>query len=404
MEIDPSMIRENTLPKRSGVILPIIVLAQFCCTSVWFATNGVIAPLSESFGLGESANGYLTSAIQFGFIIGTLSYALLSLADRYSPSKVFLISALLAALSNFAIQAEFNNLSSLLMLRFFTGFFLAGIYPVGMKIAADHFDKGLGKSLGFLVGALVLGTAFPHLLQGFFANSDWQLVLIVTSGLAVVGGLLMYMLVPDGPYRKGSQKLDLSASLKIFTNPPFRKAALGYFGHMWELYTFWAFVPALLIFYHQQNGIVQANTPLLSFIIIGIGSLACVAAGYASQKVGAQTTASYALIASASCCLLSPMFIVWANAPVFYGFLIFWGFVVIADSPMLSTLVAKNAIPELKGTALTIVNCIGFAITIVSIQLLSFLETSIPMQFLFILLVLGPIAGLVALIKKLSSN
>jgi hypothetical protein len=258
--------------------------------------------------------------------------------------------------------------------------------------------------LGFLVGALVLGTAFPHLLQGLFANSDWQLVLIVTSGLAVVGGLIMYTLVPDGPYRKRSQKLDLIASLKIFSNPPFRKAAFGYFGHMWELYTYWAFVPVLLIFYHQLNGIVQDNTPLLSFIIIGIGSLACVAAGYASQKVGAQTTARYALIASASCCLLSPMFILWANPLVFYSFLVFWGFVVIADSPMLSTMVAQSAMPELKGTALTIVNCIGFAITIVSIQLLSFLETFIPIQFLLVLLALGPIAGLTSLIKKLPSN
>ena len=144
-------------------ILPVIVLSQFCCTSLWFAGNAVMPDLLSTFDLEDSALGHLTSAVQFGFIIGTLVFAIFTIADRYSPSKVFLISALLGALFNAFTTLDTNTLTSLLALRFLTGFFLAGIYPIGMKIATDYYEKGLGKSLGFLVGALAIGTAFPHL-------------------------------------------------------------------------------------------------------------------------------------------------------------------------------------------------------------------------------------------------
>jgi MFS family permease len=183
--------------KHSKVILPVIVISQFCCTSLWFAGNGVINDLVINFELNDSALGHLTSAVQFGFIIGTLVFAILTIADRFSPSKVFFISAILGSLFNLGVITEANNLTSLLLLRFFTGFFLAGIYPVGMKIAADYYEKGLGKSLGFLVGALVLGTALPHLLKEMTATFAWESVLMATSYLAMFGGVLMVILVPD---------------------------------------------------------------------------------------------------------------------------------------------------------------------------------------------------------------
>ena len=251
-----------------------------------------------------------------------------------------------------------------------TGFFLAGIYPVGMKIAADYYEKGLGKSLGYLVGALVLGTAFPHLLKGFSGGLPWRLVLIITSTLATIGGGVMLLFIPDGPFRKASQGVDLSAFLKIFKNSKFRSAAFGYFGHMWELYTFWAFVPVMLTTYLAQNPTTVLNVSLWSFIIVGLGGLACVAGGYLSQIFGSKKIATAALLLSGICCLLSPLIFYTTSPILFLSFLIFWGLVVIADSPLFSTLVAKNAPAENKGTALTIVNSIGFAITIVSIQLM----------------------------------
>ncbi len=148
----------------SRLSLPVIVFAQFCCTSLWFAGNGVMNDLIQTFDLGPAALGHLTSAVQFGFITGTLGFAFLGIADRFSPSKVFFYSAIFGSLFNLGILVESNSSGSLLMLRFLTGFSLAGIYPVGMKIASDYYREGLGKSLGFLVGALVLGTALPHLL------------------------------------------------------------------------------------------------------------------------------------------------------------------------------------------------------------------------------------------------
>ena len=146
-------------------ILPSIVASQFACTSLWFASNAVMGDLVATFGLDASALSHLTSAVQFGFIAGTLVFALLAIADRFSPARVFFISALLGAAANLGALLDSNTLASLLLFRFGTGFFLAGIYPVGMKIAADYYEKGLGKSLGYLVGALVLGTTFPHLLK-----------------------------------------------------------------------------------------------------------------------------------------------------------------------------------------------------------------------------------------------
>ena len=385
-------------------ILPIIVIAQFCCTSLWFAGNGVMPDLLKSFQLEPTALGNLTSAVQLGFISGTLIFAILSIADRFSPSKVFFVCALIAAAFNLGVIWEGNNAFSLMSFRFGTGFFLAGIYPVGMKIAADHFEKGLGKSLGFLVGALVLGTAFPHLLRQLTESINWEIVLLITSGISVIGGILILAFVPNGPYRKTSQKPDFSAFIKIFKKPDFRAAAFGYFGHMWELYAFWAFVPVMLTTYTLLHPALTINIGLWSFFIIGIGGSSCVLGGYLSQTIGVKRTAGLFLTLSGICCLISPVMMAWAPAELFLAFLMFWGMVVIADSPLFSTLVAQNAPPEVKGTALTIVNSIGFAITIVSIQLLNMLQMAIYPIFLYMILAIGPALGLFGLYASNSTS
>ncbi|MCA0958186.1 MFS transporter [Muricauda ruestringensis] len=386
--------------KPSKRILPVIVLSQFCCTSLWFAGNGVMGDLVSTFGLSESAVGHLTSAVQFGFIAGTLVFAILSIADRFSPSKVFFSCALLGALFNLGIIWDENGLASILSFRFFTGFFLAGIYPVGMKIAADYYEKGLGKSLGFLVGALVVGTAFPHLLKEMTHTLSWKTVLVATSILAVFGGTLMVILVPNGPFRKPGQKIYLSAFLKVFQNRSFRSAAFGYFGHCWELYTFWAFVPIMLQTYTMVHPNATFNIPLLSFLIIAIGGLACVLGGYLAQVFGTKRVAFMALFLSCVCCLISPLLFTQGSEVFFVAFLLFWGMVVIADSPLFSTLVAQNALPEIKGTALTIVNSIGFAITIASIQLLNEMRIWTSSNMVYMMLAVGPILGLIALSSK----
>ncbi|MFT4611817.1 MAG: MFS family permease [Glaciecola sp.] len=391
---------QQLLILRKKGILPIIVISQFCCTSLWFASNAVMGNLVQVFDLNNNAIGFLTSSVQFGFIIGTLLFAILTIADRFSPSKVFFISAILGAICNSAIIWDGNTLTSLLVFRFLTGFFLAGIYPVGMKIASDYYKKGLGKSLSFLVGALVLGTAFPHILKGFIDVSTWKPILIATSIIALLGGFLILLLVPDGPNRIVAKTLDLSSVSKVFKNVKFRAAAFGYFGHMWELYAFWAFAPILLKTYSELHPNVEFNNALLSFIIIAVGGLGCVIGGYLSEYFGTKNTAFTALLLSCICCLISPLLFTMTSEIVFIGYLIFWGIVVIADSPLFSTLVAQNTEPHLKGTALTIVNCIGFAITIVSILLLNTLVSSINSLMVYMVLGIGPALGLISLSRK----
>ena len=379
-------------------ISPIIIVSQFCCTSLWFASNGVMEDLIQNFALGPTALGHLTSAVQFGFITGTLIFAFLTIADRYSPSKVFFICAMLGALTNLGVVWDHNSFGSLFMFRFATGVFLAGIYPVGMKIAADYFQKDLGKSLGLLVGALVLGTALPHLIRNFFGDLNWKLVILITSAIALTGGCLMYMLIPDGPYRKPNQTLDFRALFQVFQHREFRAAAGGYFGHMWELYTFWAFIPVMLFTYQEihANGI-DFNIPVIAFLVIGCGGLACAIGGYLSIRYGPKKIAAVALTLSGICCLISPLAMGQNNATLFLAFLIFWGLVVVADSPLFSTMVAKNANPENKGTALTIVNCIGFSITILSLQIIVLMLEIMGPKNAFVILSIGPMLGLWAL-------
>jgi len=180
-------------------ILPTIVIAQFCCTSLWFAGNGILTELVVNFNLNEDALGILTSSVQLGFIVGTLLFAVLTISDRYHPSRLFFICSLAGAIVNGLTLLNGNTIVSLTIIRFATGFFLAGIYPVGMKIAADYFDKGLGKSLGYLVGALVLGTGFPHVTKAFLGTIHWKLVISTTSGLAIFGGLIILLFIKRGP-------------------------------------------------------------------------------------------------------------------------------------------------------------------------------------------------------------
>ena len=379
------------------------MISQFAGTSLWFAGNAIIAELQKDLNLAENTVGHITSAVQFGFIVGTLVFAFLTISDRFSPSKVFFTSAIIGSLSNLGVYLWASNFESLMLLRFITGFFLAGIYPVGMKIASDWFEKGLGKALGFLVGALVLGTAFPHLLKNLTEAFPWKYVVFLTSLSASFGGVLILLLVPDGPFRKQSQQLDFKAFFKVFQNKNFRSAAFGYFGHMWELYTFWAFVPLILSYYSGSNPALSLNIPLLSFLIIGIGGIACALGGYLSQKHGSDKIAFYSLLASGLSCLLSPLLF---KLPVFLFliFLFFWGMVVISDSPQFSTLVAQTAPKASIGTALTIVNCIGFSITIISIQLINFLLDKIPLDYIFALLGIGPIFGLLAMSNLLKAK
>lgn len=387
-------------PKKA--ILPTIVLSQFFCTSLWFAGNAILTDIIEAFNLEPGFLANLTSSVQFGFIAGTFVFALLTIADRYSPSKVFFVSSIIAAFCNLGMTVNSIGSVGLIASRFLTGFFLAGIYPVGMKISSDHYQKGLGKSLGFLVGALVVGTSFPHLLRSITTDLPWKAVVYSTSCLSLLGGIAMVSLVPDGPLRKQSKRLELASFFKDYSNKNFRSASLGYFGHMWEVYAFWAFVPVMLTAFGNRHSDLNLNIPLLSFAVIASGGIACVMGGILSLRYGAKRIATLALSGSCLCCLLSPFFLSGDSIVLLMVFLFFWGMTVAADSPLFSTLVAQNATEESRGSALTIMNCIGFTITIAAIQCTSFLLRFFNPEIVFTMLALGPVLGIIALMRNKS--
>lgn len=384
----------DTAPRIPKHILPVIVISQFAGTSLWFAGNAVLPDLISELALNVAAVGHITMSVQAGFITGTLFFAALNVADRWSPTKVFLMCSFFGALFNLSTILV-NGYAGLLTVRVLTGFFLAGIYPVGMKIASDWHEKGLGKALGYLVGALVVGTAFPHFLK--FAGSElpWNYVMISTSVISFSGGVLLFFTVQDGPYSGKKGVFKPSVMLHLFKEKNFRNAAFGYFGHMWELYTFWAFVPVMIGFY-QLNASTEIAISFWSFVVIAVGGLGCILGGYISLSKGSKRVAQISLWVSGFCCLIVPFIF---NLPLwlFLGIMIIWGFTVVSDSPQFSTLVAGSADRSYVATGLTIVNSLGFAITIVSIQLVTLLWTNKESPLVFWVMLAGPVIGLWAI-------
>jgi MFS family permease len=374
-----------------------IIIGQFCGTSLWFAGNAILPQLQHLYGWQPGALSFLTSSVQLGFILGTLTIAITGVTDRFSPSRIFFISSVTGALCNLLCLADSSSFGLALTSRFLTGVSLAGIYPVGMKIASDWREQGLGHWLGALVGALILGTAFPHALKLFPEFVEPQAVVLTVSALALLGGLLIEYGVHDGPFRKPAARFSFRDIREIVTIPPLRSAALGYFGHMWELYAFWAFVPWVLITYQAQAG-TSFSISLWSFLSIAIGFFGCVLGGKLSISMGSKRVAALALASSGLCCIFSPLLFQFQPA-LFFAFMLFWGFMVAADSPQFSALVAFHAPAHIRGSAITLTTCIGFAITIGSIQLLNALQNLISARYLLLLLSPGPVLGLLWLFQ-----
>ena len=378
-----------TAPKR---ILPILVLAQFAGTSMWFAVNAVMPDLQQEMGWPASAVGRLTSALQLGFIVGTLVFALLSVADRFSSRRVFLFCALAGALCTLGAWIRVASFTELLLWRAATGFFLAGIYPVGMKIASQWFPKGLGVALGWLVGALVLGSASAHGIRALSVELPWSTVMISVALLAAAGGLILFMVIPEPPnYTASTKKLEWQALASIWTDWRVRASVLGYFGHMWELYTFWVLVPLILA--TQLDG---QSLSFAAFGVLGIGALGCIGGGWLAKRWGSARVATLQLSMSGICCLLAPWLM---SAPLiwFLLWLAVWGITAAGDSPQFSTLTASNAPKQAVGSVLTLTNCIGFALSIVSIELFTNLAQEQQLATLLPWLGIGPLLGIVAM-------
>ena len=356
-----------SVPRR---ILPAIAVSQFAGTSLWFAINAVVPDLQRQAALPDTAAGWLTGAVQLGFIAGTFAFALLAIADRFSPRLVFLVCTLLGAALALATALLPPQLATLVAMRFMTGVCLAGIYPVGMKIAAGWYAHGLGWALGVLVGALILGTALPFGLRALGAHWPWQAVMVCVAAIAAAGGLLMAWAVPDGPHLAPAAPISPRALAVIWRDERVRASAFGYFGHMAELYAFFVLLPA-----------------------IAVGLVSCVAGGALARRLGGAWVAGAQLGCSGLCGLLAPWlldapFALWA------AWLLLWGATVSGDSPQFSALTAANAPRASVGSVLTFVNAIGFSISVATIALFAALAAAYPLASVLPWLAVGPAIGL----------
>lgn len=381
--------------------LALVAFALLLAMGLWFGVSAVAPQIAAEWRLTEAQSAWLTLSVQLGFVAGTLLSALLNLADVIRPRHLFALCALLGALANLLLASVVASLSVAIALRFLTGVFLAGVYPPGMKIIATWFRTGRGFALGVLIGALTLGKASPYLVN-VFGSGNWRVNAGIASLFAVLGALIVWRFVEDGPYALPNQPFDLSQFGKVFTNRGVRLANFGYFGHMWELYAMWTWAPVMIRASVAASGHSPRFAEAASFAVIGAGAIGCVVAGRLADRIGRPIVAAAAMAGSGACCLIVGF--LFGKAPIALLLVaIFWGATVVADSAQFSASVSEHADPRYLGTALTLQTCIGFLITTVSIRMMPLLVAKVGWEWAFAFLAPGPLLGIMAMLRLRNS-
>jgi MFS family permease len=382
-------------------MLTLVSLGLFLGMTLWFSATAAAPAIAAEFSITGAGLPWLTMAVQGGFVAGTLVSALLNLADVVNARYLFAWGCLVGAMANAAIPFAPSG-AVIVLLRAATGVALAFVYPPGLKIAAGWFLNRRGTALGIVVGALTLGSAFPHLMAWAAADVAWRSMLWVSSALAIAGGTMVAVGVRDGPHVSASAPFDPRAVGQVVSNRGVRLATLGYLGHMWELYAMWAWMPAFAAASIAAAGsggeTGGATSSLVAFVAIASGALGCVMAGRTADRWGKARIAGAAMVVSGGCALAAG-FAFGRPLPVLMALAICWGFSVVADSAQFSALVAEHSPRTHVGTALTLQICLGFLLTMISMRLLPIVASATGWQWAFLVLVPGPVLGAVAMAR-----
>jgi len=377
--------------------LALLAIAELLGMSLWFSGSAVVPALVSEWKLDAGAANYLTLSVQIGFVAGTALSAFLNLPDIISPRHLFTVTAIAGAIVNGVFGLVADDLMVAVFLRFLTGLFLAGVYPPAMKILATWFRHGRGLALGVLVGALTLGKATPYLVNGI-GSRNWRYNVLFVSLLAIVGALLALLFVRDGPLALPPARFDWKQVGRVFGNRGVRLASLGYFGHMWELYAMWTWIPFMIRASLSLRKSDPALAEVASFLVIGCGALGCVVAGAIADRVGRTIVTSGAMAISGACCLFIGL-LFGAHPILLLAVAAIWGASVVADSAQFSACVTELGEPQYIGTALTLQTCLGFLLTTISIELIPSFEKVVGWRYAFVILAPGPVFGVISMLR-----
>jgi len=378
--------------------LAVLSLAVLSAMSLWFSASAVLPSLTAEVHLSAFQQSAFTSAVQAGFVVGSLLSALFGLADRIDPRRFLAGAALIAAIANAGILVVDPASPAVLVLRFITGACMAGVYPPGMKMAAGWAKGDMGMLVGLLVAALTLGSAAPHLVNGL-VTLDWRPTIAATSALAVLAAVLVQF-VSLGPILTVGARFDPAAALWAWRIPAIRYANLGYLGHMWELYAAWAWLGVFLdaSFRISLGEGAGSWAPLATFAVIAAGALGSLIAGFAADRVGRTTVTSVAMTISGSCALVVGLFF-GGNPVLLLAICLLWGISIVADSAQFSASVAELSNRHLVGTMLTLQTALGFLLTLLTIHLMPILVDWLGWRYAFMPLALGPMVGIWAMLR-----
>ena len=377
--------------------LALISVAVLFAMSLWFGVSAVAPQIAKEWHLDASATAWLTLTVQLGFVAGTLVSAIINLADIIRPRFLIALCAMLGAIANAVFAAAAHGITTALILRFITGACLAGVYPPGMKLVATWFKTGRGLALGVIVGALTLGKGSPYLINAL-GSSNWRINVAIASVLAAFAAFIVLLFVREGPHALPNQPFDFAQAGRGFRNRGVRLANFGYFGHMWELYAMWTWVPSMIRSSLAVSGDPPMYAEIASFVVIGAGAIGCVLAGRVADRVGRPLVAGTAMAISGACCVFVGF--LYGRSPVALLLLAaIWGASVVADSAQFSASVTELGDPRYIGTALTTQTCIGFLITTFSIRLIPLLVDRVSWRYAFASLAIGPILGVIAMMR-----